>query len=502
MSDRNHRAVLLVPVADIRVDDRYAHVFPPLSDQEFDHLCQSIEQSGILVPLCLSRQGDRYTLLDGHHRLRAATRLNHTYVPCVVAQNQEDEINMRYAANLRRRQLAPDEAARISDEYTNELALLQKSDATHNQGRSMLDALVSLSDLDTLPPALIEANKDTLQAVGSRLMALAGTPPATPPASAAVSPEAASPEAERLRAQVVELQGRMDQAEKLCRKLLAERDDLQAAVELYESQNLEHRQDAVDAAVKHANKEILELRRRLGETSQTLKKAMEEKEKLQDELQRAKEREDMWLNTERKVMADEMEVLHEENEKLRALLKTADKAAVLLRSIAGSVKELAALLDHTQEPWTDAERKSVQEAYDGLVQQWDELKEPLSLALGGLPPGRSTFDRMFPDKRHRQPLEQFLAKQQEAAANGVSSNGTEGAGAASSNGRKRHKAKRPPADDELDTLVQPIGFGDADRERFKAQLRREFGPDADQFLEPDEEIQRLLSSDDGHSVAG
>ncbi len=490
MSDHNPRTVMLVPVADIRMDDRYAQVFPPLSEQDFNQLCYSIEQSGILVPLCVTRQEHHYVLLDGHHRLQAAARLNCSHVPCIVARDKQDEIHMLYAANLRRRQLSAEQYVRLSERYANELAELMNG-AQRDTAIQLLDRL---ANIEALSLSFIQANKDTLQTVGSRLLALAGQPPAVAPASAPPAASAPSPEAERLRAEVAELQGRMDQAEKLCRKLMTERDELREAVELYEHQDLQDHQGAVDAAVKHANKEILELRRRLGETSQALKKAAEEKERLQEELRRAKEREDMWLNTDRKVMTDEMEVLHEENEKLRAMLKTADKSVVLLRSIAGWVKELATLLDHTQEPWTEAERKAVQEAYDGLVQQWEELKEPLSLALGGCPPGRSIFDRMFPDKRYRQPLEHFLAKQQETAANGAAD--ANGNGTPQRNGRKRSKAKQPPGD-ALDApldaaLTEPIGFSDADRDRFKAQLRREFGPEADEWFTPDEEIERLL----------
>ena len=62
-------------------------VFP---DDELDRLMESIAQEGILVPIVVFQDGDRFTLIDGERRYKCAVRLGLDQIPCLVTDQRDD----------------------------------------------------------------------------------------------------------------------------------------------------------------------------------------------------------------------------------------------------------------------------------------------------------------------------------------------------------------------------------------------------------------------------
>jgi ParB family chromosome partitioning protein len=83
------------------------------ADDALDELAASIREQGILQPLCVRPVGDRYGLVFGMRRLKAAVRAGLQEVPCTI-QLADDEraFLLNTIENLHRRQLSGVERVR------------------------------------------------------------------------------------------------------------------------------------------------------------------------------------------------------------------------------------------------------------------------------------------------------------------------------------------------------------------------------------------------------
>lgn len=94
------------------------HVF---DEKALSELAQSIKTHGIIQPLIVTANGDRYTIVAGERRWRAAIKANLKVVPVVVKSYTEQQIaEIAIIENLQREDLNPIESARaIKDLMTN-----------------------------------------------------------------------------------------------------------------------------------------------------------------------------------------------------------------------------------------------------------------------------------------------------------------------------------------------------------------------------------------------
>lgn len=85
------------------------------SDNDLAILAQSIAQHGILQPLSVRKNGDKYELIAGERRLRAAMICGLTVVPCIVHQvSDRHSAILALVENIQRQDLSFfDEAAAI-----------------------------------------------------------------------------------------------------------------------------------------------------------------------------------------------------------------------------------------------------------------------------------------------------------------------------------------------------------------------------------------------------
>lgn len=85
------------------------------NESEIVSLAESIQQNGILQPLSVRKIGDKYELIAGERRLRAAKMCELLYVPCIVHDmSDRDSAILALVENIQRQDLSFfDEASAI-----------------------------------------------------------------------------------------------------------------------------------------------------------------------------------------------------------------------------------------------------------------------------------------------------------------------------------------------------------------------------------------------------
>lgn len=103
-------------VTEIRlalIDPFPGHPFHVKDDEEMERLAESIAENGVLVPLTVRASGaERYELVSGHRRKRAAELAGLASVPCIVrAMNDDEAVIAMVDSNLQRETILPSERA-------------------------------------------------------------------------------------------------------------------------------------------------------------------------------------------------------------------------------------------------------------------------------------------------------------------------------------------------------------------------------------------------------
>src|SRR5947207_416446 len=81
-------------------------------EQKLDELAQSIRANGVIQPLVVRRNGDRFEIIAGERRWRAAQKAGLHKVPCVVKDvAAEDVLELSLIENIQREELNPIEEA-------------------------------------------------------------------------------------------------------------------------------------------------------------------------------------------------------------------------------------------------------------------------------------------------------------------------------------------------------------------------------------------------------
>jgi ParB family chromosome partitioning protein len=115
-------------LTEIDVDRLTPSAFQPrghVDDARLDDLARSIRSNGVIQPIVVRRQGDRYQIIAGERRWRAAQKAGLLRVPIVVREvpdgREASLLEMALIENIQRENLNPmDEALayrRLSDEF-------------------------------------------------------------------------------------------------------------------------------------------------------------------------------------------------------------------------------------------------------------------------------------------------------------------------------------------------------------------------------------------------
>ena len=150
----------------------------PKSDQprkNFDgealsQLADSIAANGILQPILVRESGDRYTIIAGERRYRAARLAGLTEIPALVLE-ADDESAAKYALieNLQREDLNPYEEAAAIRKLMDEFSLSQEQVAS-SIGRSRSAVANALRLLDLPEEAVAHLIDGTLSAGHARTL--------------------------------------------------------------------------------------------------------------------------------------------------------------------------------------------------------------------------------------------------------------------------------------------------------------------------------------------
>lgn len=95
------------------IDPFPGHPFHVKDDEEMERLAESIAENGVLVPLTVrASDAERYELMSGHRRKRAAELAGLSSVPCIVRDMGDDEAVIAMVdSNLQREAILPSERA-------------------------------------------------------------------------------------------------------------------------------------------------------------------------------------------------------------------------------------------------------------------------------------------------------------------------------------------------------------------------------------------------------
>jgi ParB-like chromosome segregation protein Spo0J len=100
----------------------------PLSEADFSAFASQVKQDGrIINPIIVDED---MVILDGHHRLEAATKSGLTTISyeMVTGLSQEEKIELIYATNLNRRQLSLEQMKEVCEErFTNFMKLCEQN---------------------------------------------------------------------------------------------------------------------------------------------------------------------------------------------------------------------------------------------------------------------------------------------------------------------------------------------------------------------------------------
>lgn len=92
--------------------------------ERLEELAQSIRGNGIIQPLVVRKSGDRYQLVAGERRWRAAKLAGITHVPVVIRQIPDERLlEVTLVENIQREDLNPIETAIAFDRMMSELSL-------------------------------------------------------------------------------------------------------------------------------------------------------------------------------------------------------------------------------------------------------------------------------------------------------------------------------------------------------------------------------------------
>jgi ParB family chromosome partitioning protein len=130
-------------------------------EDKLDELALSIRHNGIIQPLVVRRNGERFQLIAGERRWRAAQKAGLHRVPCIVKEVPEDNVlELSLIENIQREELNPIEEANAYK------SLLEKRDLTQEEvaqrvgkDRSSITNALRLLKLPLEVQKLVEENK-------------------------------------------------------------------------------------------------------------------------------------------------------------------------------------------------------------------------------------------------------------------------------------------------------------------------------------------------------
>ncbi|MBN2382287.1 ParB/RepB/Spo0J family partition protein [bacterium] len=123
-------------------------IFQP---EHLEELAQSIKENGVLQPIVVHPRGDRYIIVFGERRVRAARMAGLSTIPALIRKHDDRDL-LKYALieNIQREDLDPIEQALAFDEFMQTLEVTQEELAEQlGKDRSVIANTLRLLKLPT-----------------------------------------------------------------------------------------------------------------------------------------------------------------------------------------------------------------------------------------------------------------------------------------------------------------------------------------------------------------
>ncbi len=170
--DDDHPVLVEIPVADITPNPNQPRVH--FDEETLGELAASIAQMGVLQPVLLRRAGDKFQLIAGERRWRAARRAGLATVPAVVRTTDDVRAGEQaLVENLHRQDLTALEEAAAYQQLIEDFGLTH-DEVAQRVGKSR-SAVTNTLRLLGLPPAVQHLLADGKLSAG-HARALLGTP--------------------------------------------------------------------------------------------------------------------------------------------------------------------------------------------------------------------------------------------------------------------------------------------------------------------------------------
>jgi ParB family chromosome partitioning protein len=139
----------LVELSIYQIDSNPFQPRKDMDDQELEQLAASIKEHGLLQPIVVRRVADRYQIIAGERRLRAATKAGFEQVPAQVREVDERQMaELAIIENLQRKDLNALEKAASFQQYLKRYQCTQEELANRlNINRSTVANLIRLLEL-------------------------------------------------------------------------------------------------------------------------------------------------------------------------------------------------------------------------------------------------------------------------------------------------------------------------------------------------------------------
>ena len=126
-------------VVELPLDDVLPNRFQPrikFNEEAIDELCNSIKEHGIIQPIVVRAVGDRYEIIAGERRYKAATLAGLQTIPAIITDlNDKDSAEVALIENVQRQDLTPIEEA-ISYKKILDMGYLTQEDLAQKLGKS------------------------------------------------------------------------------------------------------------------------------------------------------------------------------------------------------------------------------------------------------------------------------------------------------------------------------------------------------------------------------
>jgi len=131
----------------------------PIEAPDVEQLAASIREHGVLQPIIVRSHGDRYQIIAGERRFRAAQALGLADVPVVIRDVADDQLlELALVENLQREDLDPIEKAESFKAYLDSTGRTQAAAAARlGLDRSTISNMIRLLDLPGRVQAMVRS---------------------------------------------------------------------------------------------------------------------------------------------------------------------------------------------------------------------------------------------------------------------------------------------------------------------------------------------------------